>query len=109
MWVVAPAVVHQPDWGLRVMADEQPVFTGAELALADTLILLMKVMAMHGVIERDSIDAVFNDMMMRYRGQHLHAAAAMAEYLRHHTTDSDGENTLVQLRTLLDKTPEGNA
>jgi hypothetical protein len=34
------------------MADDSsvPVFTGAELALADALILIMKVMAMHGVI-----------------------------------------------------------
>jgi membrane-associated PAP2 superfamily phosphatase len=93
------------------MADEQPVpvFTGAELALADTLILLMKVMAMHGVIEQGAIDAVFSDLIVRYRGQHLFTAAAMAEYLRHHTTDSDEEMTLARLRTLMDKTPEGNA
>jgi len=47
--------------------------------------------------------------MERYRGQHLHTASAMAEYLRHHTTDADGEMTLTRLRTLLDKAPEGNA
>ena len=35
--------------------------------------------------------------------------AAMAEYLRHHTTDSDEEMSVTRLRTLLDKTPEGNA
>jgi hypothetical protein len=93
------------------MADDQalPVFTGAELALADTLILLMKVMAMHGVIEQDSIDAVFMDLVERYRGQKLFTAAAMAEYLRHHTTDADEDLSMTRLRTLLDKTPEGNA
>ena len=93
------------------MADDQamPVFTGAELALADTLILLMKVMAMHGVIEQNSINAVFADLTERYRGQKLFTAAAMAEYLRHHTTDSEEEVSMTRLSTLLDKTPEGNA
>jgi hypothetical protein len=93
------------------MADENPVpvFTGAELALADTLILLMKVMAMHGVIERGSIDAVFSDLIERYRGQQLFTAAAMADYLRHHSTDSDEEMDVARLHTLLDKKPEGNA
>jgi hypothetical protein len=93
------------------MADDQPVpvFTGAELALADTLILLMKVMAMHGVIEQNAINAVFADLTERYRGQKLFTAAAMAEYLRHHTIDSEEEMSVMRLRTLLDKTPEGNA
>ena len=83
------------------MADDQPVpvFTGAELALADTLILLMKVMAMHGVIEQNAINAVFTDLTERYRGQKLLTAAAMAEYLRHHTTDSDEEISVTRLRT----------
>ena len=39
-----------------------PVFTGAELALADALILLMKVMAMHGIIKPEAIDVVFSDL-----------------------------------------------
>jgi len=93
------------------MTDDQlvPVFTGAELALADTLILLMKVMAMHGVIEQDSIGAVFADLTERYRGQKLFTAAAMAEYLRHHTLDSEEEMSVTRLRTLLDDAPEGNA
>jgi len=93
------------------MADDQPVpvFTGAELALADMLILLMKVMAMHGVIEQSSINAVFADLTARYRGQKLVTVVAMAEYLRHHTGDSDEENSVTRLRTRRDKTPEGNA
>jgi len=93
------------------MTDDElvPVFTGAELALADTLILLMKVMAMHGVIEQGSINAVFADLTERYRGQKLFTAAAMAEYLRHHTTDSEEEMSMTRLRTLLDDAPEGNA
>ena len=66
-----------------------PLFTGGELALADTLILLMKVMSMHGIIDAEGITAVFSDLEGRYRGQDLHSAAAMADYLRKHTIEID--------------------
>ena len=66
-----------------------PLFTGGELALADTVILLMKVMSMHGIIDEAGIVAVFADLETRYRGQDLHSAAAMAEYLRKHTVEAD--------------------
>jgi hypothetical protein len=66
-----------------------PLFTGGELALADTLILLMKVMSMHGIIDNAGVVAVFADLERRYRGQDLHSAAAMAEYLRKHTVEAD--------------------
>jgi hypothetical protein len=66
-----------------------PLFTGGELALADTVILLMKVMSMHGIIDEAGIVAVFADLERRYRGQDLHSAAAMAEYLRQHTVETD--------------------
>lgn len=83
-----------------------PVFTGAELALADTVILLMKVMSMHGIIDSAAIVTVFADMESRYRGQDLHTAAAMADYLRRHTTDADYDTPV---RTLLDEIPGGSA
>ena len=86
-----------------------PVFTGAELALADTLILLMKVMAMHGIINEQAIDTVFADLESRYRSQKLNSAAAMAEYLRHHATGLEKDMALSRLRDLLDKAPEGSA
>ena len=66
-----------------------PLFSGGELALADTVILLMKVMSMHGIIDDAGIIAVFADLERRYRGQDLHSAAAMAEYLRKHTVEAD--------------------
>jgi hypothetical protein len=66
-----------------------PLFNGAELALADTVILLMKVMSMHGIIDDAGIVAVFADLERRYRGQDLQSAAAMAEYLRKHTVEAD--------------------
>jgi len=94
-----------------VMEDDTPVpvFTGAELALADALILVIKVMTMHGVIDPAGVDAVFSDLENRYRGQNLTSAAAMAEYLRQHATDEDQDLTSVHLQTLIDKAPEGSA
>jgi len=86
-----------------------PVFTGAELAIADALILIIKVMTMHGVIDPAGLDAVFSDLERRYRGQNLNSAAAMAEYLRQHSMGEDQDLTLVQLQTLIDKAPEGSA
>lgn len=86
-----------------------PVFTGAELALADALILIMKVMAMHGVIDAEAIDTVFSDMENRYRGQKLNTAAAMADYLRTHAIGADQDVTLMRLGTPLDRSPEGSA
>jgi len=97
--------------GHRVMADNSPlpVFTGADLALADALILIIKVMAMHGVLDPEAIDTVFSDMENRYRGQHLNSAAAMAEYLRQHAIGDDHDLKLLRLRSLLDEAPEGSA
>jgi hypothetical protein len=78
-------------------------FTGAELALADTVILLMKVMSMHGIIDGAAILTVFTDLEQRYRKQNLHAAAAMADYLRQHAGDTDLE-TLVRPQAVLNHT-----
>ena len=92
------------------MNDESPmpVFTGAELALADTVILLMKVMSMHGIIDSAAILTVFTDLENRYRGHDLHTASAMAEYLRKHATEVD-RGTLMRAHSLSDKLPRGSA
>lgn len=84
-----------------------PGFTGAELALADTVILLMKVMSMHGIIDDTAIATVFGDLENRYRTQQLHAAAAMADYLRTHATQHD-EETIVQISGARDTPPSSN-
>ena len=87
------------------MADDSSisVFTGAELALADTVILLMKVMSMHGIIDSDGIETVFSDLEDRYRAQNLATAAAMAEYLRRHTVDPD-LGTFIRVQAPAEKT-----
>ena len=86
-----------------------PVFTGAELALADALILIMKVLAMRGVIDAEAIDTVFSDMENRYRGQKLNTAAAMADYLRMHAIGGREDATLMRLGSAIDMPPEGSA
>jgi hypothetical protein len=88
------------------VADDSSIsaFTGAELALADTVILLIKVMSMHGIIDSASIRTVFADLEKRYRQQKLHGAAAMADYLRQHAGHADRE-TLVRSQALLDDMP----
>jgi hypothetical protein len=88
---------------------DAPGFTEAELALADTMILVMKVMAMRGIIDEEGINTVFLDLVSRYQGEHLHSAAAMAEYLRQNTVESDPERALRRLRGMLDQSHEGSA
>ena len=84
------------------------VFTGAELALADAMILLMKVMSLHGVIDHDAINTVFAELQSRYRAQNLTSAAAMAEYLRAHATGAD-EDTFVTVMPGAGDEPRGSA
>jgi hypothetical protein len=90
--------------GARGVADDSSisVFTGAELALADTVILLMKVMSMHGIIDSDAIQTVFSDLEDRYRAQNLATATAMAEYLRRHSADPD-HGTLIRVQSPAEK------
>jgi len=90
--------------GANGVADDSSIaaFTGAELALADTVILLMKVMSMHGIIDSDAIETVFSDLEDRYRAQNLASAAAMADYLRRHTAEAD-HGTLVRVQAPAEK------
>jgi len=86
------------------VADDSSIspFTGAELALADTVILLMKVMSMHGIIDSDAIEMVFSDLEDRYRAQNLAGATAMAAYLRRHAADAD-HGTLIRVQATAEK------
>jgi hypothetical protein len=93
-------VVGVPAGAGRVIDDSSiSTFTGAELALADTVILLMKVMSMHGIIDSAAILTVCADLELRYRRQNLHGAAAMADYLRQHAGNTDRE-TLVRAQAV---------
>ena len=97
-------VEHNKTWGFVGMdgvahdPGDISVLTGGELALADTIILLMKVMSMHGIIDSAAVQPVFADLEDRYRAQNLPTAAAMAEYLRRHAADAD-HGTFIRVRT----------
>ena len=83
--------------GVADESGETSVLTGGELALADTVILLIKVMSMHGLIDSAAIQTVFSELEDRYRAQNLATAAALAEYLRRHASNAD-HGTLIQVR-----------
>jgi hypothetical protein len=96
--------------GANGVADDSSIlaFTGAELALADTVILLMKVMSMHDIIDSTAILTVFADLERRYRQHDLQGAAAMAAYLRQHAGMADRE-TLLPRQDLLNDSPHDPA
>src|SRR5688572_27381721 len=81
------------------------LLTGGELALADTVILLIKVMSMHGIIDSAAIQTVFSDLEDRYRTQNLATAAAMAKYLRRHASDAD-HGTFIRVRVPAEKSSD---
>ena len=68
-----------------------PVFTGAELALADTLVLMVDVLTLHGVMKSEAINSVFEYLEQRYRESGLSSSAAMAHYLRQHVYACAGQ------------------
>ena len=101
-------VEHNKTWGFVGMdgvpddSEDISALTGGELALADTVILLIKVMSMHGLIDSAAIQTVFSELEDRYRAQKLTTAATLAEYLRVHASDAD-HGTLIRVRVPAEK------
>jgi hypothetical protein len=87
---------------------DTPVVTVAELALADALVLVMDVLALHGIMKSDALESVFVFLEERYHSSGLRSSAAMAKYLRSHLGHPDQTAARARLRSLLDK-PEGTA
>jgi hypothetical protein len=94
--------------GMRAESDV-PVFTGAELALADTLVLMIDVLTLHGVMKSDAIDSVFDYLEQRYRESGLTSSAAMAHYLRQHLLHAQESTARARLRELMTAPTEGSA
>jgi hypothetical protein len=84
-----------------------PVFTGAELALADTVVLLIDVLMLHGIMKSDAVEAVFDYLENRYRDSGLASSAAMARYLRQHLSHESDDRPRTRLRDLLTEPGEG--
>src|SRR5262245_48175927 len=91
--------------GHRRMADKSntAVFTGAEVALADALVLVMDVLVLHGIMKSDALGSVFAFLEERYRSAGLNSSAAMAQYLRDHLAHPDPTVTHARLLARLDK------
>ena len=87
---------------------DTPVFTGAELALADALILIMDVLILHGIMKPDALESVFVFLEERYHANGLKSSAGMAQYLRSHLSHPDQTEARQRLRERLDN-PEGTA
>jgi hypothetical protein len=86
-----------------------PVFTGAELALADTVVLLLDVLMLHGIMKSDALDSVFDYLETRYRESGLASAAAMAGYLRQHLSHAASDGARARLRDLITESGDGTA
>lgn len=88
---------------------DMPVFTGAELALADTLVLMIDVLMLHGIMKSEALDSVFDYMEERYRESGLQSSAAMAHYLRQHLSHSKESTARARLRQLMTEPTDGSA
>jgi len=92
-----------------VAKPDTPVFTGAELALADSLVLVIDVLTLQGVMKSEELDSVFVFLEQRYRENGLTSSAAMARYLREHLLHPEQSAALSRLRELMNAPSQGSA
>jgi hypothetical protein len=85
------------------------IFTGAELALADSLVLVIDVLMLHGIMKSEALDSVFRYLEERYHESGLNSSAVMAEYLRQHLSHPKEGNDRARLRALLTESTGGSA
>jgi hypothetical protein len=97
--------------GVRDVAvkPDMPVFTGAELALADSIVLVIDVLMLHGIMKSEAVDSVFGYLEQRYRESGLTSSAAMANYLRAHLSHSHESDAGARFRSLLRDRVDGSA
>ena len=93
------------------MADDidWPVFTGAELALADALVLVIDVLTLQGITKAEGLDSIFVFLERRYREAGLVSSAGMARYLREHLAQAKQPVSVARLRELMDAPTQGSA
>jgi hypothetical protein len=88
---------------------DTPVFTGAELALADALVLVIDVLSLHGIMKAEGLDSIFAFLEQRYRDNGLVSSAGMARYLRKHLSHPEQGTNLARLRELVNTPSQGSA
>ncbi len=88
---------------------DMPVFTGAELALADAVVLVIDVLSLQGIMKSEGLDSIFEFLERRYRENGLVSSARMARYLREHLTHPEQSAALARLRELMSTPSQGSA
>jgi len=86
-----------------------PVVDGADLALADALVLVIDVLTLQGIMKTEGLDSIFGYLEERYRENGLASSAGMARYLREHLPQPEQTTALARLRTLLRSPAQGSA
>jgi len=86
-----------------------PIFTGAELALADALVLVIDVLTLHGITKAEGLDSIFVFLERRYREAGLVSSAGMARYLRENLAHARQPVSVARLRELIDAPSQGSA
>jgi hypothetical protein len=89
--------------------NDTPVFTGAELALADALVLVIDVLSLHGIMKPEGLDSIFAFLEQRYRANGLVSSAGMARYLREHLSHPEQSAARARLRELMSAPSQGSA
>jgi hypothetical protein len=92
-----------------VAKTDTPVFTGAELALADALVLVIDVLTLQGIMKSEGLDSIFVFLEQRYRENGLVSSAGMARYLREHLSHPEQSAALARLRELMNAPSQGSA
>jgi hypothetical protein len=75
-----------------------PVFTGAELALADMLAAVIDDLIASDAMTRDGFEQTAAALRDRYENKRLRSSVAMIEYLRRQVTRPQGCDDLVRLQ-----------
>jgi hypothetical protein len=77
-----------------------PVFTGAELALADMLAAVIEDLIAQQSYSRDEFERTSSALRDRYESNRLRSSVAMIEYLRRQVARPHGHDDVVRLQRL---------
>jgi hypothetical protein len=75
-----------------------PVFTGAELALADMLAAVIEDLIAQQSYSRDEFERTSAVLRSRYEGNRLRSSVAMIDYLRRQVGQPSGRDDIVRLQ-----------
>jgi hypothetical protein len=85
-----------------------PVFTGAELALADMLAAVIEDLIAHEAYSLDGFERTSAALRDRYESSRLRSSVAMIEYLRRQVSRPQGCDDVVRLQPFACATQKGS-